>query len=68
MKKEKNKWNGILLRATLLYLNNILHWPEDDRLRSKHVAIICPNCIYCITVLIYCCVLTVYNTLYKYLS
>jgi len=24
--------------ATLLYLNNVLHWPEDDHLRSKHVA------------------------------
>ena len=39
--------------------------PEDDRLRSKHVAVIWSNCVYCIAVLIYCCVLTVYNTLYK---
>ena len=27
------------LSATLLYLKNILYWPEDDRLRSKHVAV-----------------------------
>ena len=25
--------------CTVLYLNNVLHWPEDDRLRSKHVAV-----------------------------
>ena len=49
----------------LLYLKNVPYWPEDDRLRSKHVAIMWPECIYNITVLIYCCVLTEYNTLYK---
>jgi len=27
------------LSATLVYLNNVLHWPEDDRLWSKHVAV-----------------------------
>jgi len=53
------KRNGIPLSATLLYLNN---WPEDDRLRSKHVATMWPNCIYCITVLIYYCILRVCNT------
>ena len=31
---------------TLLYLNNVLYWPEDDRLRSKHVAIMRLDCIY----------------------
>jgi len=40
--------------------------PEDDRLRSKHVAIMWPECIYNITVLIYSCVLTECNTLYKH--
>ena len=50
---------------TVLYLKNVLCWPEDDRLRSKHVAIMWPECIYYITVLIYCCVLAEYNTLYK---
>jgi len=24
---------------TLLYLKNVLYWPEDDLLRSKHVAV-----------------------------
>ena len=33
------KRNGMPLSATLLYLKNVLFWPEDDRLRSKHVAI-----------------------------
>ena len=51
--------------ANLLYLKNVLYWPEDDRLRSKHVAVLWPECTYYITVLIYCCVVTVYNTLYK---
>jgi len=51
---------------TLLYLKNVLYCPEDDRLRSKHVAVMWPECIRNITVLIYCCVLTVYNTLYKF--
>jgi len=32
--------DGISLSATLLYLKNALYSPEDDRLRSKHVAII----------------------------
>jgi len=49
----------------LLYLKNVLYWPEDDRLRSEHVAVMWLLCIYYITVLIYCCVLTVCNTLYK---
>ena len=50
---------------TLFYLKNVLYWPEDDRLRSKHVTVMWPDCVYYITVLIYCCVLTVYNILYK---
>ena len=33
------KRNGIPLSATFLYLKNVLYWPEDDRLRSKHVAV-----------------------------
>jgi len=49
----------------LLYLKNVLCCPEDDCLRSKHVAIMWPECIYNITVLIYSCVLTEYNTLCK---
>jgi len=52
----------------LLYLKNVLYWPEDDRLRSKHFAVMWPDGIYYIIVLIYCCVLTVYNTLYKVFS
>ena len=52
---------------TLLDHKNILYWPEDGRLRSKHVATMWPECIY-ITVLIYICVLTEYNTLYKFVT
>jgi len=54
-------------RWVLLYftLTNVLHWSEDDRLRSKHVDVMWLDCIYYITVLIYCCVLTAYNALYK---
>jgi len=33
------KRNGIPMSATLLYHKNVLYWPEDDRLQSKHVAI-----------------------------
>ena len=39
-------------------------WP----FRSKHVTVMWPDCIYNITALIYCCVLTVYNTLYKFVT
>ena len=56
------KRNEIQLSATLLYLKNVLYWPEDDSLRSKHVAVMWPDCTYFITVMIYCCVLTVYGT------
>jgi len=52
----------------LLYLKNILYWPEDDRLRSKHVAVMWPDSTYYITLLKYCCVLTVHNTLYKFVT
>ena len=58
------KRNRIPLNDTLLYLKNVLYWRKDDRLRSKHVAVTWPDCIYFITVMVYC-VLTVYNTLYK---
>jgi len=47
---------------------NVLYWPEDDRLRSKNVAIMWPECIYNITVLIYSYVLTEYNTLYRFVT
>ena len=50
---------------TLLYLKNVIYWPEYDRLRSKHIAIMRPERIYNITVLMYSCVLTEYNTLYQ---
>jgi len=48
----------------LLYLNIVLSWPEDGRLRPKHVAkynliVITASC------LDVCCVLTVHNILYK---
>jgi hypothetical protein len=53
---------------TLLYLKNVPCWPEDDRLGSKRVAIMWPDCIYNITVLIYFYVLAEYNTLYKFVT
>jgi len=56
----------IPLSATSLYLKIVLYWPEDDRLRPKHVAVMLPDYIYFITVMIYCCVLTLYYTLYKF--
>jgi len=34
-----HKWNGIPLSNTYLYLKqNVLYWPDNDRLRPKHVA------------------------------
>jgi len=37
------KRNGIQLSTTFLYLKpNVLYWPDDDRLRSKHVATVNP--------------------------
>jgi hypothetical protein len=53
---------------TLLYFKNVLYWPEDDRLRSKHVAVMWHDCVHYITVPIYCCVLTGYNTLYEFVT
>jgi len=48
----------------LLYLNIVLSWPEDGRLRPKHVAKY--NLIAIIaSYLSICCVLTVHNILYK---
>ena len=49
----------------LHYLNIVLNWPEDGRLRPKHVAkynliVIIASC------LDVCCVLTVHNILYKF--
>jgi len=49
----------------LLYLNIALNWPEDGRLRPKHVAkynliVIIASCLNV------CCVLTVQNILYKF--
>ena len=48
-----------------MYLNIVLSWPEDGRLRPKHVAkynllVIIASC------LDVCCVLTVRNILYKF--
>ena len=48
----------------LLYLSIVLNWPEDGRLRPKHVAkynliVITASC------LDVCCVLTVHNMLHK---
>jgi len=48
----------------LLYLNIFLNWPEDGRLRPKHVAkynllVIIASC------LDVCCVLTVHSISYK---
>ena len=54
-----------VIKIFLLYLNIVLSWPEDGRLRPKHVATY--NLIviiaYCLNV---CCVLTVQNILYKF--
>ena len=44
------KQNGISLSDNLLYLQNVLYWPEDDRLRSKHVAVMWHDCVYNIIV------------------
>ena len=38
---------------TVLYLKNVVYWTEDDRLRSKHVAVMRPDCICNVTSLIY---------------
>ena len=46
-----------------LYLKNVLYWPEDELLRSKHVVVMWPDCVYFITVIVYRCALTVCNTL-----
>ena len=52
------------MSTILLYLNIVLSWPEDGRLRPKHVAkhnliVIIASC------LDVCCVLTVHNILHK---
>ena len=62
------KQNGIPLSAHFIVPHNVLCWPEDGRLRSKHVAEMWPECIYGNTVLIYSCVLTEYNTVYKFVT
>jgi hypothetical protein len=54
-----------LKQLFLLYLDIVLNWPEDGRLRPKHVAkynllVIIASC------LDLCCVLTVQSILYKY--
>jgi len=54
--------NSILF---LLYLNIVLSWPEDGRLRLKHVAryhliVIIASCLDA------CCLLMVHNILYKF--
>ena len=36
-KYQEFRLNGIPLSANLLYFKHVLYWPEDDRLRSKHV-------------------------------
>jgi len=33
------KRNGIPLSSHFIVPYNVIYWPEDDRLRSKHVAI-----------------------------
>jgi len=63
----KLQWSEHSMRS-LLYLINVLHYPEDDRLRSKHVATMWPECMYYVSVLIYCCVLAGYNILYKFVT
>jgi len=45
----------LLLLLTVLYLKNVLSWPEYDRLRSKHVAIMWPECMYVYIYIIYDC-------------
>ena len=53
----------IIVKIFLLYLNIVLNWPEDGRLRPKHVAtynliVIIASCLNV------CCVLTVKNIYY----
>ena len=60
----RTKWDPIECYF-LLYLNIVLNWPEDGRLRPKYVAkynliVIIASC------LDICCVLTVHNILYKF--
>ena len=53
----------VIVILFLLYLNIVLNWPEDNRLRPKHVAK--HNLIVIIASgLDVCCVLTVHNMLY----
>ena len=64
-----NAWSGdgqhrVVLMNALLYLNAVLSWPEDGRLRPKHVAkynliVIIASC------LSVCCVLTVQSIFYE---
>ena len=51
----------------LLYLNNVISWPEDGRLRPKHVTKYNLTTIIA-TCLDVCCVLTVRNILYRLLA
>ena len=57
---------------TLLFHENVLYWPEDDRLLSKRVAKMWPECIYNITVnkmgshwVLFCCTLKMFFLVLK---
>jgi len=71
---RKHKGTGYIPRDSIEYslyctLKNVLYWPEDDCLTVKTC---CHNMtgvyVYNITVLIYSCVLTECNTLYKFVT
>jgi len=50
----KKNFKSTIKSAILLCLKNVLYWPEDDRLRSKHVAVMGPDCIYHCTDILMC--------------
>ena len=54
---------GIYCQYTTIY-----HYSDKTYTIRSHYAVMWPDCTYYITVLLYCCVLTVYNTLYKFVT
>ena len=44
-----NEMGSPLSAHFIVHLKNVLYWPEDDRLRSKHVAVMWPDTIYIIS-------------------
>ena len=67
-------YNVLYTVSTQQYISTVIQYARSGHIiatcfdckRSKHVAVMWPKCIYFITVMIYCCVLTVYNTIHKF--